>query len=410
MHAGQKEDISNELMTDIESLKNTIILQGLGGEEPELIFESICQFMSSEFNLYRISMGMPTLHPLVEATSFSWTSDTGLEVLHSEHGYSEKEDWLASPIAYMFDHELDQLNFRLDQGSEWQRFPLLKELAQKGCVEYLAKMISFNENPTVSLDDSTDGMLTSWATTHPDGFPEAFFQTLSELLPTIGIVSKLSDRENALTNILEAYLGQDAGIRVANGQIERGELVSIDAVIWYSDMRNSTYLADKLSSQAFLDTLNVYFECTAGSILENEGQVLRFIGDAVLSIFPVESFGTAKNAAQAAWNAALMARKKINELNPKRKLINQDELDFGLGLHAGTLKYGNIGIPTRLEFSVIGPVANEVARLESLTKELNRSVIVSESFSKLLPLDWECLGTPNLKGVNKEFIVYSISN
>ena len=199
-------------------------------------------------------------------------------------------------------------------------------------------------------------------------------------------------------------------MRVASGQIERGELVSIDAVIWYSDMRDSTYLADNLSSQEFLDTLNIYFECTAGSILEHNGQVLRFIGDAVLAIFPVETFATAELAAESAWQAATMARDKINQVNPARESVNLQPLDFGLGLHAGTLNYGNIGVPTRLEFSVIGPVANEVARLESLTKELKTSVIVSESFSKLLPLNWQCLGFQKLKGINKDLSVYSLTS
>ena len=394
---------------DVQELKDWILKQGLKEFSLDYVFVELCKQICTEFDLYRISIGMPTLHPLMEAKTLRWIRHTGLESFDSEHGFSDRDDWRASPISYMFNQELETLRYQLDKPGDWHRFPLLSELADAGCTEYYAKIISFDDDPNPT-SESTDGMLTSWATDHPGGFPEDFFQMITQILPALGLVSKLADRESALINILEAYFGQDAGMRVANGQIERGELVSIDAVIWYSDMRDSTYLADTLSSQEFLDTLNTYFECTAGSILENNGQVLRFIGDAVLAIFPVESFGTAKQAAQGAWHAASMARDKINEVNPIRQAANLHPLDFGLGLHAGMLNYGNIGVPTRLEFSVIGPVANEVARLESLTKELNRSVIVSESFSQLLPLDWQCLGSPKLKGVNKEFLVFSITS
>ncbi len=393
---------------DTQALKDWILSEGLKEFSLETLFVAFCNRIANEFELHRISIGMPTLHPLVEAKTLRWYQQTGLESFESEHGYVEGDDWRLSPISYMFNHSLEELRYRLDKPGDWQRFPILNELADAGCTEYYAKAVSFNDSQNASLED-TDGMLTTWTTQHEDGFSNEFFGVISQILPAFGLVSKLADRESALVNILEAYFGHDAGYRVASGQIERGELVSIDAVIWYSDMRDSTYLADTLSSQEFLDTLNIYFECTAGSILENNGEVLRFIGDAVLAIFPVENFTTSNQAAKSAWQAATIARKKIDQLNLKRKPDGLHTLDFGLGLHAGVLNYGNIGTPTRLEFSVIGPVANEVARLESLTKDFNKSVIVSESFSKLLPLEWENLGSPQLKGVNKDFRVYSIT-
>ncbi len=393
---------------DIEQLRDWIIEEGLKEFRFERLFQTVCETLAARFKLYRVSIGMATLHPLVEARTLRWYRETGLEFFESEHGYSNQEEWLYSPISYMFNNLLKELRYRLDKPGDWQKFPVLVELANSGCTEYYARVVSFDNDPNPSREDP-DGVLAIWATDDPLGFSDEFFSTIDKILPCLGLVSKLEDRESTLINILEAYFGQDAGVRVANGQIERGELVSIDAVIWYSDMRDSTYLADSLSNQEFLNTLNAYFECTAGSILENNGEVLRFIGDAVLAIFPVESFDTATKAAEAAWQAATDARKKINQINSERVTANLHPLDFGLGLHTGILDYGNIGTPTRLEFSVIGPVANEVARLESLTKDFDRSVIVSKSFRKLLALDWEYLGTPKLKGVNKDFSVYSVT-
>ena len=189
---------------NVQELKDWILKQGLKEFSLEDIFSELHKQLSDEFDLYRISIGMPTLHPLVEATTLRWERHTGLEFFESEHGFSDREDWLASPISYMFEQKFTALNYRLDQPGDWNRFPLLKELAEAGCTEYYAEVISFDDDPNPSTENP-DGMLTSWATDHPEGFSDKFFSTISSLLPTLGIVAKLAGRENALINILEAY-------------------------------------------------------------------------------------------------------------------------------------------------------------------------------------------------------------
>ena len=391
---------------EIRSLKDTLLNQSLTGVSLRTIFKQFCESIEAPLGLYRMSIGMQTLHPLMEAQSIRWTANEGIDMINSEHGYSEQEDWLKSPISFMFENELTHVRHRLDHPGDWQQFPLLNELALEGCTEYYATLIPFSEQ-FYPMADESDGMLASWATKRPGGFCESFDKFVDEIKPALGIINKLQDRENAAVNIVEAYLGKDAGSRVLMGQIERGELVTIDAVIWYSDLRRSTWLAENLSNQDFLDTLNIYFECTADSVLEQQGEVLRFIGDAVLAIFPIESFGSAENAAQAAWRAATLAQKRISQINSMRLKQQLIPLNFGLGLHAGSLDYGNIGVASRLEFSVIGKVANEVARLEGLTKTLGETVLVSESFSNLLKINWKCLGPQPMKGVKINPVIYA---
>lgn len=394
------------VVLDIQSAKDRMLKLALAGDSLNTIISSLCETISGPLEIYRMGIGMPTLHPLVEAKSIRWTAEEGIGMLDSEHGYSEQEDWLKSPIYHMFEHRLKFLRYRLDLPGDWHRFPLLHELACAGCTEYYATVISFNEHNYPSNEDR-DGMLASWATDRPGGFSAAFFEFVKQIKPALGIVCKLADRESAAVNILEAYLGTDAGNRVLKGQIERGELVTIDAVVWYSDLRQSTWLAENLSNQDFLDTLNVYFECTAGSVMELHGEVLRFIGDAVLAIFPIEIFASAENAAESAWRAAKLAQGRIQEINVKRSETALAPLNFGLALHAGSVDYGNIGIPCRLEFSVIGTVANEVARLEGLTKTLGESILVSESFARLLDIEWKCMGSQPMKGVKNDPTVYA---
>ena len=167
-----------------------------------------------------------------------------------------------------------------------------------------------------------------------------------------------------------------------DGQIRRGDGERIHAVIWYSDMRDSTRLADRLDPHVFIERLNRYFECTAGAVIAGGGEVLRFVGDAVLAIFPIRAGGDdARTASERALAAARDAESRLARANEGLAAQGEEPIEFGLGLHVGDVMYGNIGVPERLEFSVIGPAANEVARIEDLTKTLGRRVLVSEAFA-----------------------------
>ena len=173
----------------------------------------------------------------------------------------------------------------------------------------------------------------------------------------------------------------------------------VHAVIWYSDMRDSTRLADGMAADKFLKTVNSYFECTAGAVLAQGGEVLRFIGDAVLAIFPIRD-GDPQSACELAITAAREAETRLHALNEERVHDNLQPLDYGLGLHIGDVMFGNIGIPERLEFSVVGPAANEVARIESLTKTLGHRVLASTEFARCASHYWESLGEHSLEGVS----------
>jgi adenylate cyclase len=172
-------------------------------------------------------------------------------------------------------------------------------------------------------------------------------------------------------------------------------------------MRDSTRLADSMSGPTFLQALNQYFEATAGAVLVHGGEVLRFIGDAVLAIFPIDGEQEAAAACGLALQAASAAEKNLSIANSERTSGGEEALDFGLGLHVGEVLFGNIGVPERVEFSVIGPAANEVARLESLTKTLKRRILVSESFAGNLSVDWVPAGQFELRGVGNPVSVYT---
>ncbi len=209
--------------------------------------------------------------------------------------------------------------------------------------------------------------------------------------------------------LLYTYLGKRTGERVLSGLVKRGDGEKIYAVIWYCDLRDSTPLAESMPLESFLSTLNDFFDCMAGAVLDHGGEVLRFIGDAALAIFPIsgttESLHkvctpTAKGACERALAAARDARSRIEALNKQRIIRRELPLGFGLGLHVGEVMYGNIGVPERLEFTVIGSAANEAARLEALCKELDQSILISWEFPRCFPDQMISLGFHRLRGVS----------
>jgi len=204
-------------------------------------------------------------------------------------------------------------------------------------------------------------------------------------------------------NVLDAYLGRQAGEKVLAGQIRRGDGQDIHAVIWFCDLRDSTPLADSMSRQDFLRLLNDYFECVLGPVMERGGEVLRFIGDAALAIFPIGTQPVGEACAQAV-AAAKEAISRMQKLNQGRAVA----LRFGIGLHLGDVMYGNIGTPSRIEFTVIGAAANEAARIESLCKVLKVPLIASEKVVKHLSRgEWKSLGRHALRGVGNEMELFT---
>lgn len=389
----------------VQKVSDDIISQALAGVSPEKLLTTLGDNLTAAgFPLWRSLISCGWLHPMFQAQSFVWNSDDKIVVKEQHlHGSDNSDGWLNSPIKAMMDEQCYEARFNIGEGEGCNRFPILKQLAEQGGTDYVYMMAPFgtDENALRRMD----GIVSSWATRQPGGFTEDEVDIIRRLFPRLALGMKCLVREQTALNVLSAYLGTGAGAKVLDGQIQRGDGDYIEAVIWYSDMRDSTKLAEKLSPEEYLEVLNGYFEKTAGVVLDHGGEVLRFIGDAVLAIFPIAGFGGAERAARMALAAA---RNAIAAMP-----IQQDGLPpvhFGLGMHVGEVLYGNIGVPERLEFSVIGRAANEVARLEDLTKELGVNLLVSQDFVDLSPArSWASLGAQALTGISQPVSVYTLA-
>ncbi|MDH3377066.1 MAG: adenylate/guanylate cyclase domain-containing protein, partial [Gammaproteobacteria bacterium] len=318
---GHKSTIVDRLITD-----------ALANQNYERVFARLCEMLvDSGLPLFRSHLAIRTLHPLLASVDMTWWRGRGLEVNPREHAPAPQDDWLRSPLFWMIENRQREFRQRLKEPSDFQQFPVLQEFRDAGATDYLAVLTPFGDPETAF--ERQDGILTSWVSDAPDGFSDSDVAFLRDILPYVGLVAKLSKHEHTAQNVASAYLGEDVGRRVLEGQIRLGDVDRIPAVVWYTDLRGSTALAQRLPVADFLRAVNAYFDCTAGAVLEHGGEVLRFIGDAVLAVFPIGPEVSAASAAERAMAAAHGARERMNELNLQRAHQAQEPLAFGLGLH-----------------------------------------------------------------------------
>lgn len=390
---------TGERSQDIQLISDWLVAEALGDIRLPSLLRGFCENLNlAGVPLLRAHVAMSALHPMYEARTFTW--ERGEEDICNDipHGSKDAEGWQRSPLKPVLESGATERRYSLTDDAALSEFPLLAELKASGATEYCAVMTCFGHREREP--GRYDGLMSAWATDAPGGFSDDDIAALRRLVPRFALAAKMAKREETALNVVMAYLGRDAGYRVLDGQIKLGDGEVIPSVIWMSDMRGSTALCDALSHGDYLEALNQYFACSAGAVLEAGGEVLRFVGDAVLGIFPIGHGGfSVEDACRAAIRAANLAGCNLAATNGRRRAMEQPEVDFGLGLHIGEVMYGNIGIPERVEFSVTGPAANEVARIEGLTKEVGERVLVSGAFARHLDLDWRPFGTHILKGV-----------
>ena len=390
----------------IDHVADWLIEQALGETALEALFEGCCErLLGAGIPLSRGHVTFRVLHPLYRAMGLTWRPGRGVSTesfVHHEDDATE-EAFAKSPFWHMMQTQTPFLRRHLTGDEAVLDFPVLREFRDSGATDYLGYLVDFGGS------GASDGVAGSWITDRTSGFSNRDVRSLLRIQQRMGVACKMRIREQIASNVVNAYLGKGAGRRVLDGQIQRGDGQSIRAVIWYSDLRGSTHMADILPRDAYIRTLNQYFECAGGAVLAHGGEILAFIGDAILAIFPVDEEKNSKAACEAALAACGEARRRLAALNRERQAEEAEALSFGLALHLGDVLFGNIGLPERVSFSVIGPTVNEVARLEALTKELDREILASGTFASQTSIAWESLGCHELRGVTAPVEVFSPS-
>jgi adenylate cyclase len=363
--------------------------QALGNSESEALFDGLCQrIRAAGIPIIRGYAAFRVLHPLYHSHGLNWRI-SGISVEMFPVAQGTTAEWLRSPMYHAISHGLPVLRRRLTGAEAMLDFEVLKDLRELGGHDYLLLTIPFDQS-------RERGIECSWLCGRPSGFTDSEIAALQALTHRLAGALKARIERHIAQNVATAYLGERAGRAVLSGAIHRGDGEKIQAALWYSDLRQSSTIADGQSAEAFLALLNRYFEMTAAAVQDSGGEVVSFIGDAVLGFFRVE--GAASDACERALSAARKARRALRALEHQP---DQDRLDFGVGLHLGEVIYGNVGIPGRLQFTLVGTAVNEVARVEGTTKTLGVPLIATAVFARELSCECRSLGVHSLRGIGK---------
>ena len=287
------------------------------------------------------------------------------------------------------------------------RLPLLEELARAGGTDYFAQIVRFGPEGDASRGT---GIAYSFTTDRREGFSEDDLTLLRAVLPALSLAIMAHAGHTIASGLLEAYLGGDAGRRVHAGAVERGSVESIRAVLWFADMRGFTKLADGTAGLEVIDLLDEVFETLTAPLRSRGGQVLKFMGDGMLAIFPLPA-ETQVETCRHAMDAAREAMDSLDRINRVRAEALRPVAEVDLALHIGEVLYGNVGAADRLDFTVIGPAVNEAARIETLCEPLGRKVLVSAEFAAAAGAcnGLQPLGRHRLRGVRELRAIYGLN-
>ena len=358
------------------------------GDPLTLIDTLAARLIAAGAPVWRLRFGFSSVHPQIAMWGYIWVRGRGAEETHVGHGFESSEAFIGSPAQRLMQTRAP-VRYRLDRLTP-DAHRMLRELAEMGGVDYILLPMRFSDASMTLFGVTTD---------RPEGFASGDlrkFETLAGVLSPVFEVIKL--RRVAKT-LLDTYVGKRTGERVLHGLVKRGDGETIHAALWFSDLRDFTALTEALAPDKVLATLNAYFEHVDAAVTPRGGEILRFIGDAMLIVFPAQTRREIDAACQAAVEAALDAFAGLATLNHRRRRAGEPQIRFGVGLNVGEVIYGNVGAPARLDFTVMGPAVNRTARLEGLTKSLGVPLLMSAEFVSHLRVPVRSLGVQSMKGV-----------
>ena len=404
----------------IVELHMWVVREGIRGAAAAALFDGLCQrLVIAGVPLWRAFAGMRTLHPQWAGYSYTWRRDlNAIEPAQFERGDEYEQSLSNSPFGYL----IQQIENSGQEGDPWQYlrrrlvgpearldFPILKEIAAAGAADYFAEVVRFGAGASGDPSHGT-GIGYSFATDRPGGFRDDDLVLLRAVLPAVSLAMMTHAGHTIASGLLGAYLGGDAGGRVHAGAVERGSVESVRAVLWYADVRGFTAIADTTLGLMVIELLDAIFETLTASLRVRGGQVLKFLGDGMLATFPFVD-ATRDETCSQALDAAAEAMEGLDRLNAARHEAGKPIAAVDLALHLGEVLYGNVGAVDRLDFTVIGPAVNEVARIETLCEPLGRKVLISAELAAVVGdrRRLEPLGYHTLRGVRDPREIYGLN-
>lgn len=347
--------------------------------------------------LYRMSSALLTLHPEVIEQNVTWTSADGVMITGYPYDIMSRPEYLDSPVAAVR-NGLHELHCRVDVSDEALPYSTLRDLRDQGVTDYLGFALLMSDGRRSFV---------SFGTREPAGFSPENVELLRALLPSLALRLELESARHTSRSLLDVYLGRNASKRILAGDVRRGHGERIEAAVFVCDLRNFTAMIDSHAVEEVIPVLDRYFEYMADAVMTQGGDVLKYIGDAMLALFPIGEEGAASTC-RAALQAAEHAIDSLASLS--EGLPPDLVLRAGIGLHVGEVLFGNVGARARLDFTVMGRAVNEVSRVEQLCRELEVPLLMTARFVETLEggTAVHSLGRQKLRGVSEPHELFTL--
>jgi adenylate cyclase len=359
-------------------LMNWLTSQGLTGAPENDLVRGFCErCRAGGLDLSRGLVFIDTLHPIFEGRGFRWNDTETNESDTFEYGSTSEGDaaknWRRSTFFHMLENGHDEMRIDLADCASLD-FSMIDDLAANGHRHFLAFVHRFGETGAIG---QMDCLYSYWLTRRAEGFSEQGLAALRDLVPVLGLAIKSAAQVDIARTLGRVYLGRDASEQVLRGRISRGVTERISAVLWFSDLRGSTSISESIAPDEIIPFLNDYAQAAIDAVHEAGGDVLKLIGDGVLAMFTNPDMALAK---RAALRAEHRFRQNMMALNVRRAADARPTTSAYVGLHVGEVFYGNIGSEDRLDFTVVGPAVNEVSRIASMCRSVDRELLASSAF------------------------------
>ncbi len=355
---------------------------------PRQVLDELCgRLVAAGVQIYRASAFIRTLHPLIMGRRYSWSETEGVTMLEAPYAILDTELFKASPVGAVYDSG-ESVRLPVHDPEFTSPYNTVEELRAEGATDYLMQPMFFTNGETHAM---------SWATRRPGGFDEAEIAAFEAVAPPFTRATEIYCLRRTAVTFLDTYVGHGAGSRILGGDIKRGDVREIDAVILAADLRGFTDYTASHDGAQVVERLNAFFDVLVAPITEKAGEVLKFTGDGLLAIFPFE---TRQDLTERCRDALASAEAAIAALADAA--ADDEAIKCGIALHPGRVLFGNVGSDSRLDFTAIGEAVNMAARLEAVAGELGRSIVVSTDFAKAEGGPYETLGQFALKGFHGE--------
>lgn len=376
-------------MEHLAKLTAWMINEGRRSNDPVKVVSHFCaSLIESGVPLWRVNIGQRFANPLLIAWGVVWKPE-GTESYDVTHETTLTDSYLGSSFEYILQHKrpLHKSLRRLD--TETDHISYL-EFAELGGTDYYATLLYYGDG---SLHGCT------FVTQDPNGFLPQHLEMIEAALPALSCALEPVTMRKSSKGLLRTYLGDGPSEAVWNGTIKRGERTTIEAVVMFCDLRGFTVMSDSATEEQVFEALNGYFDLVVQSVEDNGGDVLKFMGDGILSIFPISDRVDRPKQCGNAARAAQDALAGLAALNTDRNQAGQPSLDFGVGINVGQVSYGNIGSPGRLDFTVLGGAVNIASRIEGLTKVVGHQILATSAVADAAPDLFSSCGPHAIRGL-----------